>query len=349
MSGDHQRAREWKNCLAEQARDLGFEVFGVAAVPESVGEAYFLQWIAEGQHGEMAWMAREPERRTRPSRVLPEARSIVVVGLNYYQKEPARRGRIAKYALGGDYHKLMLKRLKRMCSQMREWGGAQKPYVDTGPVLEKPLAALAGLGWQAKNTLTINRKQGQWLFLGVILTTLDLPADEPEKERCGSCTRCLDICPTNAITAPFQLDARKCLSYLTIEHAGPIPLEYRRPLGDHLYGCDDCLDICPWNRWATETREAKFAARPLPDLRTMLGWTEDEFAEALAGSPMKRSGLRRWKRNASVVLGNIGDGDDLPALGALAQGADEMLAEHATWAISEIKNRLSLPAGIADD
>lgn len=333
--------REQRVWLEARSRELGFDAFGVATVPESVREEYFLRWIAEGQQGEMAWLARDPTRRTRPRKVLPEARSIVVVGLNYFQPEPERRGRIAKYALGGDYHKLTLKRLKHLCAEMRAWGGAQKPYVDTGPVLEKPIAELAGLGWQAKNTLTINQKHGQWLFLGVILTTLELPVDAPPKERCGTCTRCLDVCPTQAISAPFQLDARRCLSYLTIEHAGPIPHEFRRALGAHLYGCDDCLDVCPWNRWAQVTREARFAPRPLPDLREMLGWDETRFADSMAGSPIKRSGLLRWKRNIAVVLGNIGTPGDLPALQTLVEGPDTLLAEHASWAADEIRRRTS--------
>lgn len=253
-----------KRALAKRAEALGLDAFGVVAVPVEVRAEYFKRWLAEGQHGEMTWMARDPERRTDATAVLPEARSIVVAGLNYYQPEPTRRGRIAKYALGADYHKVLLKKLKQLCLEMQGWEGVQKPYVDTGPVLEKPIAAAAGIGWQAKNTLTINATHGQWLFLGVILTTLELPPDAPAKERCGSCTRCLTACPTGAITAPFQLDSRKCLSYLTIEHPGAFPLEYRRALGDHLYGCDDCLDVCPWNRWAQTTREAKFQARDYP-------------------------------------------------------------------------------------
>lgn len=328
-----------KSFLKERALELGFDTLGVAPVPADLRSEYFYRWIAEGRHGEMEWLARNPDRRTRPAEVLPEARSIVVVGLNYLQPEPRRRGRIAKYALGKDYHRFMLKRLKRLCAEMREWGGAQKPYVDTGPVLEKPVAAAAGLGWQAKNTLVINEENGQWMFLGVILTTLDLPPDAARKDRCGSCTRCIDACPTQAITGPYQLDARKCISYLTIEHKGSIPEEYRRPIGEHLFGCDDCLDVCPWNKWAQVTREIKLRAREYPDPREMLEWDEATFLETFAGTPMKRTGLRRWKRNICIVLGNVGTADDLPGLQALAAGEDPLLAEHATWAVNEILSR----------
>ncbi len=330
---------EQKAELASLARELGFDAFGVAPVEVDVRRDYFLQWLDTQKHGEMAWLSRDPERRTDARRVLPDARSIVVVGLNYYQPEPERRGRIAKYALGADYHRFMLKRLKHLCTRMREWGGSQKPYVDTGPVMEKPVAAAAGIGWQAKNTLTINKEHGQWLFLAVILTTLDLPADSPMQDRCGSCTRCIDVCPTQAITAPYQLDASRCISYLTIEHPGAIPMEFRRPMGDHLFGCDDCLDICPWNKWAVETRESKLAARPYPDLQEMLAWDEATFAETFVGTPMKRSGLQRWKRNCCIVLGNTGTPDDRAALRRLSEGEDALLAEHADWAIDEINRR----------
>lgn len=321
------------------ATDLGFSTMGFVSLPTKLRGAYFRQWIAEEQYGQMEWMARNVDRRLDPNQVLPEARSMVVVGLNYFQTEPERRGRIAKYALGKDYHKFMLSRLKQLCRQMREWGGIQKPYVDTGPVLEKPIAALAGIGWQAKNTLTISREHGQWLFLGVILTSLEFEPDPLSKDHCGSCTRCIDVCPTQAITAPYQLDARRCISYLTIEHRGAIPMEFRRAIGDHLFGCDDCLDICPWNRWARKTEELKLSPISYPDLGTMLNWDETEFQQMTAGTPIRRSGLSRWKRNICVVLGNIGTENDLEALAAASAGTDSLVAEHADWAVAEIRTR----------
>jgi len=289
----------------------------------------------------MAWMERNNDRRFEPRKILPEARSILMVGLNYYQEDPDRRGKIAKYALGKDYHKLMYKRLKNLCSWMREQGGAQKPYVDTGPLLEKPLAVEAGLGWMGKSTLLLHRKFGTFLFLGSIVTTLELDADRIDQDHCGSCTRCLDVCPTNAFPAPYQLDATRCISYLTIEHHGSIPLEFREAIGDRVYGCDDCLDVCPWNRWAQTTREARFLFAGLPDLAKTLHWDDAAFFERFQGTPIARLKLPRWKRNVCVVLGNIGKVEDIEALMPLASCEDPILVEHASWAIEKIKMKSS--------
>ena len=325
--------------LRAEATAMGFDAFGVAPVAADVRAEYFRKWIADGMHGDMDWLAKNPDRRTDATRVLPEARSIVVVGLNYYQPHPPAGYRIAKYALGADYHDVMLRRLKKLCGVMRELGGAQKPYVDTGPVLEKPLAAEAGLGWQGKSTILLQREHGTWLFLGVILTTLDLAPSRKEPNRCGSCTRCVDACPTAAIVAPYRLDARKCLAYLTIEHDGPIPEEYRRPLGDRVFGCDDCLDVCPWNRWAKATQEARFAPRGVPPLRETLAWTDEQFVGHFRGTPVKRLGLARWLRNALTVLGNTGTAEDLAAVRSLLGHPDPMVAEHAAWAERELRAR----------
>ncbi len=333
---------ETRQELLRRATALGLGPVGVAPVEGDLRQEYFHRWLAEGQHGEMGWMARDPERRANPGQVQPEARSILCFGLNYYQPEPHRRGRIAKYALGKDYHKVMISKLKRICDWLRELGAANRPYVDTGPLLEKPIASLAGLGWQGKNTMVLNREEGQWLFLGFILTTFPFPPDSPQPDRCGTCTRCIDICPTRAITAPYQLDARKCISYLTIEHKGAIPDEYRRLIGNHLYGCDDCLDVCPWNKWARQTREAAFSPRAYPDLRDMLGLDEAGFNELFAGSPIRRLKRPRWLRNVCIVLGNTGDAGDLPALEHAAADPESLVAEHAAWAIREIRKRLDL-------
>lgn len=330
--------------LEAAAKEIGLDAFGVAGVDLPLRRCYYEQWIQDGQHGSMEWMERNNDRRLNPGSIIEEARSIICVGLNYYQDNPNRRGRVARYALGKDYHKVLLQKLKALCTVMRErYGAEQRPYVDTGPILEKPIAALAGLGWQGKSTILINRKSGTWLFLGVIVTTLDLPANtEPPKDNCGKCTRCIDACPTGAIVAPYSLDARRCIAYLTIEHKGAIPLEYRRAIGDRLYGCDECLDVCPWNHWAHQTREAKFAARPLPDLTAMLKWTQEEWDEKMAGTPIRRAGLNRWHRNSCVVLGNIGTAEDIPHLEAAANADDSedgVVREHAQWAISEIRAR----------
>jgi epoxyqueuosine reductase len=326
--------------LRTRAREEGLSPVGVAPVPADLRQSFFREWLADGKHGEMAWMARDPERRSQPDKVLPEAACVLAFGLNYFQPEPSRRGRIAKYALGKDYHKVMIRKLKRICLWLREQGAVNRPYVDTGPLLEKPIAALAGLGWQGKNTLLLNERDGQWLFLGFILTSYPFPPGKPVADRCGNCTRCIDVCPTRAITAPYQLDARKCISYLTIEHKGPIPLPYRRLIGDHLYGCDDCLDVCPWNKWARKTREAAFEPRDYPDLRELLDVDEPTFNERFAGSPIRRLKRPRFLRNVCVVLGNTGTAADLPALERAAGDPDPLIAEHAAWAISEIRQRL---------
>ena len=319
---------------------MGFDAFGVAPVAVDVRADYFKKWIADGMHGDMAWLARNPDRRTDARKVLPEARSLVVVGLNYDQPHPPAGYRIAKYALGADYHEVILARLQQLCEAMRELGGEQKPYVDTGPVLEKPVAAAAGLGWQGKSTILIHRGHGTWLLLGVILTTLELEAaTTKEPDRCGACTRCLDACPTAALVAPYKMDARRCLAYLTIEHKGAIPLEYREALGDRVFGCDDCLDVCPWNKWAVATREARFAPRPHPPLRETLAWTDEQFLAHFKGTPVERLGLARWWRNALTVLGNVGDRADLPAVEAHLGAPDPMVAEHAAWAVARLRAR----------
>lgn len=328
--------------LRREAEALGFHGLAVAAVPVALRADYYESWIAAGKHGTMAWMERNNDRRLHPDRLIPaaEARSIIVLAMNYYQPDPERGYRIAKYALGDDYHNFMLRRLKRLCRILRDdYGGEQRPYVDTGPLLEKPIAEAAGLGWQGKSTILIEPKRGTWSFLANIVTTLDLPTGEKGKDRCGSCTRCIDVCPTRAITAPYQLDASKCISYLTIEHDGSIPEAYREAIGDRLYGCDECLDVCPWNKWAVPTGEPKFTPRELPGLREMLHWDEDTFRARMQGSPMRRLKRHRFRRNICVVLGNVGGVDDLPSLRAVAAGGDAMVAEHANWAVQRIKSR----------
>ncbi|MDQ8208519.1 tRNA epoxyqueuosine(34) reductase QueG [Coraliomargarita sp. SDUM461003] len=328
--------------LKQESEALGFHSLGVTAVPLELRREYYTQWIADGKHGSMSWMERNNDRRLHPDRLIPEreAKSIVSLALNYYQPEPERGYRVAKYALGDDYHNFMLRRLKRLCRILREeYGGEQRPYVDTGPLLEKPIAESAGLGWQGKSTILIEPKRGTWNFLANIVTTLELPTGEKLKDRCGTCTRCLDACPTQAITAPYQLDASKCISYLTIEHQGAIPLQYREAIGDRLYGCDECLDVCPWNKWAVPTVEPKFAARELPSLAEMLAWDEATFSERMQGSPLRRLKLHRFKRNICVVLGNVGGAADLPALEVVVGAGDSMVAEHAQWAIERIEMR----------
>lgn len=331
---------ELKDRLRAEAVKLGFDVFGVTTPDPAEKAAYLERWLAEGRHAGMAWMERDPERRENPEHVLPGVRSLVCVGINCFQKVPDRRGRIATYSLGGDYHKLFNSRLKQLCVILRELGGANRPYADTGPVLEKPLCARAGLGWQGRHTGLVNERFGGWLMLGVILTTLELPLDAPARNRCGSCRRCLDACPTGALTGPQELDARRCISYLTIEHKGAIPEELRPRIGDHLFGCDECIAVCPWNRHAVATREARFAPRPLPDPAELLRWTEAHFDEVTAGMAMRRTGFERMKRNACVVMGNIGTTADLPTLREALRDKSALVAEHAAWAIRTLEKRL---------
>jgi epoxyqueuosine reductase len=311
----------------------------------------FEQWIAAGEHGDMAWMAKTPHRRTDPREVLPGARSVVVVALNYRSPEPeprppedGARGRIARYAWGDDYHDLLDAKLRDLCAVLEEMGGAQRLYVDTGPVLERSWASAAGIGWNGKSTVQIHRALGTWTFLGEILTTLSLAPDAPARDHCGSCTRCITACPTQAITGPRHVDARRCISYLTIEHRGSIPEEFRRAMGDRIYGCDDCLDACPWNRFARDSRETAFTARPFVagwTLREFLALDDDTFRSLFRSSPIKRIRRPAFLRNVCVALGNTGTEDDLPALMAAAEDPDPLIAEHASWALRELLLRLS--------
>lgn len=327
--------------LRAMAEELGFQAFGVVGIEAALRREYYLKWIAEGQHGSMGWMERNNDRRLHPPNFLPEARSILMVGMNYYQPYPSVGYKVARYALGEDYHNFLFKRLKKLCTAMRELGGEQRPCVDTAPVMEKPLASQAGLGWQGKSTILVHRRRGTWLLLGTIFTTLELEPDTPEPDRCRSCTRCIDACPTQAITGPYQLDARRCLAYLSIEHDGAIPEEFREAMGDRLFGCDECLNVCPWNRWAEASAEEKLKPRSLPEnLRDSFEWTEDYYNLRFGGTPLKRLRLPRWLRNACVVLGNVGTAADLPALEKLAAEPDAMVAEHAAWAVRRIRGRL---------
>ncbi len=327
-----------KDIIRRQAVALGFDVFGVSGVDAPVRRDYFEKWLADGKNGSMEWLARNNEKRLYPAELFPGARSIVVVGVNYFQPYPEKNYKIARYALGADYHNFLFKRLKKLCATMRELGGEQRPCVDTAPVSEKSIGAHSGIGWQGKHTVLINRTHGTWLLLGLVFTTLELEPDLPEPARCGSCRRCAANCPTGAITAPYALDARRCLAYLSIEHEGAIPPEFRVAMHDRVFGCDACLEVCPWNRRAQATREAKFSPKPLPEnLRDTLSWTTAAFDEVFAGTPIKRLRLDRWARNVCVVLGNTGNADDLPALQKVAGCENALLAEHAAWAIARIK------------
>jgi epoxyqueuosine reductase len=336
-----------KESIIARAKTLGFDSCRIAkAIAPRHGEE-FRAWLREGAAGEMQWMERGAEKRCDPEQVLPGARSIVAVALNYWQGEASAprttsaTGRIARYAWGEDYHDVMLKKLAELSAFLTELGGTQKQYVDTGPILERDHAAEAGLGWHGKSTMLIDSKLGAWFFLGEILTTLDLPADSPQAPRCGSCRRCVIACSTGAITEAHRLDARRCISYLTIELKGAIPLELRPLIGNRIYGCDDCLEACPWNRFAVASREAVFAAGPAVGmaLRDYLALDESGFRDLFRRSPIKRIKRRGFLRNVCVALGNVGSRADLPALERAAADPEPLIAEHAAWAIRQIQAR----------
>ena len=336
--------------LVARAMNLGFSSCRVTPSAAPRHESEFREWLREGENGEMEWMERGAEKRSDPTRVLPSVRSIIIVTMNYWQGEaPSERrdagfGRIARYAWGDDYHEVMLAKLQQLDTFLRTRGGEQKCYVDTGPILERDHAAEAGIGWHGKSTMLVDQKLGTWFFLGEILTSLPLPPDPPQRPRCGACTRCMSACPTGAITEAHRLDARRCISYLTIELKGSIPLEFRPLIGDRIYGCDACLDACPWNRFAAVSRETAFALRPATaalELRDYLGLNDEQFRVLFRGSPIKRMKRCGLLRNVCVALGNVGTSDDLPALEHAAAEPDPLIAEHASWAICRIHARLS--------
>jgi len=291
----------------------------------------------------MAWLAREPERRADPRLVLEGARSVVSIGINYFQgdlPEPETDrpvGRIARYALGDDYHGLLLDKVRELAAGLGD--PLARPYVDTGPVLEKPRAQRAGLGWVGKHTNCVSRTDGSWWFLGAIITRADVERSETHEDRCGTCTRCVDVCPTKAIRPedPYKLDAALCISYLTIEHRGPIPRPLRPLIGEWIYGCDLCLDVCPWNRFAEPTREERFRPREElvhPPLVDLLGWDQATFSRVMKGSPIKRTKRRGLLRNVCVALGNAGDRGSVPALATcLAEEHEPLVRGHAAWAL----------------
>jgi epoxyqueuosine reductase len=340
-----------KAVLRQHARELGFDDcrFTTAAPPASAEK--FQDWLAQKQHGEMAWLARNAEKRAAPQLVLPGAKSVIVLAASYSNSafrtphSALRTGVVARYAQFKDYHDVLTEKLKALTVFVDGLGGGNVTslwYVDTGPVLERDLAQRAGLGFVGKHTNLISRKLGNWIFLAEILTTLELEPDAPEKNHCGSCTRCLTACPTQAITAPFQLDARKCISYLTIELKGSIPVELRPAIGNRIYGCDDCLAACPWNRFAREGSLMKPQARDdlaAPDLIELLQLDDAGFKARFAGTPMLRTKRRGVLRNVCVALGNVGDATALPALEKAAQDKEPLIAEHARWAIGEIESR----------
>jgi epoxyqueuosine reductase len=333
--------------IKAQAFGLGFDLVGITTLGPVSTASQFDDWLQRGHAGEMSYLERGAEKRRDTRRPVAGARSAVVVAMGYGGREPS--GPVARYARGEDYHDVMERRLRELQRMIDGWVGAPvagKAYVDTGPVLERDLARKAGLGWFGKNTMLINPRVGSFFFLGALLLDADLEPDAPfEAERCGRCTRCLDACPTTALVAPGVLDARRCISYLTIELRGAIPEELREPIGGLIYGCDICQDVCPWNErfGAGLSGDSPYRARePLGArdtralAREILGMTQHEFSATFAGSPIKRAKLRGLKRNAAVVLGNVGTEDDVPALMAALDDPEPLVREHAAWALSRI-------------
>jgi epoxyqueuosine reductase len=328
------------------AVELGFDDCRIARAGQATHAAEFRDWLAAGNHAQMAWMERTPERRADPREVVPGCKSLICLALNYFPGErpfPVDHPggyRIARYAWNDDYHDLIEIRLAAFVEKLATLGGNHRPYVDTGPVLERDFASDAGLGWNGKSTMQIHKRLGTWFFLAEILTTLELPPDAPFGDHCGKCTRCITACPTAAITAPHRLDARRCISYLTIEHKGSIPEEFREAIGDRIYGCDACLEACPWNRFAEISREAAFHARESVfrhRLRDFLDLDDDSFRALFAKSPVKRIKRARFLRNVCIALGNTGNHDDIPALERAAADPEPLIAEHAVWALRKLR------------
>jgi epoxyqueuosine reductase len=337
--------------IRQRALELGFDDcrFTTAAAPASAEQ--FQSWVAGKNHGEMAWLERNAPKRADPQKVLPGARSVITLAVSYQTEDRQssivnrQSGVVARYARFADYHDVLGERLKSLTGFVNHLGGAEARsfwYVDTGPMLERDFAQRAGLGFVGKHTNLISRKLGNWIFLSEIITTLELGPDAPEKNHCGKCSRCIEACPTNAITAPFQLDARKCISYLTIELKGSIPVELRPAIGNRIYGCDDCLAACPWNRFAREGSLMKSHARAglnSPDLIELLHLDAAGFKSRFAGSPILRTKRRGLLRNVCVALGNTGDESALPVLERATHDSEPLIAEHASWAIEEIRLR----------
>ena len=345
-----------RDALIQKAHEIGFDCARVTD-PGAIAQAgkYFLEFLQTGGHGDMEWLAANPERRSDPRTLWASVRSVIMLGVNYGPDEDPlailqqrTRGAISVYAQGDDYHDVIKKRLKALARWLAATASCEvKVFVDTAAVMEKPLGQAAGLGWQGKHTNLVSREFGSWLFLGAIFTDADLPRDDADVDHCGSCRACLDICPTSAFPAPYKLDARRCISYLTIENKGPIPREFRQAIGNRIYGCDDCLAVCPWNKFAQAGHEAKLSPRAelrAPDLSSLARLDDTAFRKLFAKSPVKRIGRDRFIRNVLIAIGNSND----PSLATEAEGlladASPLVRGAAVWALSQLLERAAFKA-----
>ncbi|WP_299870733.1 tRNA epoxyqueuosine(34) reductase QueG [uncultured Cocleimonas sp.] len=341
--------------LKQWAQQLGFQGLGVSGIDLSTQEKYLKRWLANGSHGDMEWMERHGNKRTRPEELEEGTMSVISVRMDYLPPQTVdpimvlnhpERAYVSRYALGRDYHKIMRKKLEKLAKKINEElsDSEQMQYrvfVDSAPVMEKPIAVKAGLGWMGKHTNILSQNVGSWFFLGEIYTNLPLEESRPVDNHCGDCTACIDVCPTKAIIKPYELDARRCISYLTIEHKGAIPVEFREPMGNRIYGCDDCQLICPWNRFAVDTKESDFSTRNNLDsasLLSLFAWSEEVFLKNLEGSAIRRIGYERWQRNIAIALGNAPSSKKIiTALNAKYEVSSEMVREHISWSLQRLK------------
>ena len=341
---------------AESTR-LGFDALGVSDIDLSSAEAQLLEWLNKGFHGEMDYMQRHGPRRSRPDELVPGTVSVISVRMNYLTQQQdsaidmlgqSEKAYISRYALGRDYHKLMRNRLAKLAKYIEQLVGhlGYRVFTDSAPVLEKPIAAKAGLGWVGKHSNILCKEEGSWFFLGEIYVDIPLPHNQPERDHCGDCTKCIDVCPTRAIVAPYVVDARRCISYLTIEYHGVIPEEFRKPMGNRIYGCDDCQLFCPWNRFAQLSNEIDYKPRHGIDdveLLSLFSWTENDFLTRFEGSPIRRIGYQSWLRNIAIAMGNApGNTHILNALKLKLIGSSQLVAEHINWAIDQQQAKLNL-------
>ncbi|MGZ8416236.1 MAG: tRNA epoxyqueuosine(34) reductase QueG [Methyloceanibacter sp.] len=344
-------AETLKQKIAEEAKALGFDAVSFASAEAVAGAGEALAgFLAEGRQGDMGWLAGTAERRKAPRALWPEAKSVILLGLNYGRGgdplailEEKSRGAISIYAQGADYHDVLKAKLKPLASRVQALTGSEvKLFVDTAPVMEKPLAARGGLGWQGKHTNLVSREFGSWLFIGSIFTSAEIEPDAPEDDHCGACRRCLDICPTHAFTAPYRIDARACISYLTIEHRGHIAPRFREAMGNRIFGCDDCLAVCPWNKFAQSSREAKLAVRAEsnnPPLAELLALNDEAFRARFRGTPIKRTGRDRFLRNVLIAAGNSRDAALVSLVEARLGDESPLVRAMAVWALARLAPR----------